>query len=199
MTIEARDPHDQPAHHGAYVHDSGWELPELAPVAILVSVGLLVLGSAISTLMSLFGQADLTDSIGWSLVTSALRWIDPSTSTMLLISAALIWWQYGYWTSPQSSDTPEDVVASHIARLRVISKWNVVAFLVTIMSVLLLILASVLQNTYSGAPLSIWADSVGTICMALGTILLSLLGIVALQRILVASKITTHEEGGASL
>jgi hypothetical protein len=178
----------------AYIHDSGWEIPELAPVLIIVSVGLLVTGSGVSTGMSLVGQTGFPAGAGWSLVASALRWIDPSTSTMLLLSAALIWWQYGYWYSNQSAAVSDDVVDVHIARLRTITKWNLTAFLVTIASVMLLILASILQNTYSGATISIWADSVETFCMAIGTILLSLLGVVGLRRILAASRPVDAEE-----
>ncbi len=106
---------------------------------------------------------------------------------MLLLGAALIWWQYGYWSAKQNSELPQEVIDVHVARLRTIAKWNLAAFVVTIASVVLLILASILQNTYSGAVLQEWAGSVETICMALGTLLLSLLGVVGLQRILAAS------------
>lgn len=184
-----------PTRSSEYQHDSGWELPELAPVLIIVSIGLLVIGSGVSTGLSLSGQADFQAGFGWSVVSSALRWINPSTSTMLLLSAALIWWQYGYWTSNQSAGQDDEVVNVHIARLRTIAKWNLAAFLITVASVILLVLASILQNSYSGATISIWADSVGTICMALGTILLSLLGMVALQRIVVAARSVDSDDG----
>jgi len=177
---------ERSTHRSAYEHDSGWELPELAPVLILISVGLLVAGSGIATGMSLAGQSDLVGSFDWSLLSSALRWIDPSTSTMLLLSAALIWWQYGYWNSSQTDAVAVTIVDEHISRLRTISKWNLAAFVVTIASVILLIVASILQNT--GAPIWIWANSVETFCSAIGIILLSLLGIVGLQRILAAAR-----------
>jgi hypothetical protein len=196
MTAHAEKPQSGRA-QSAYIHDSGWEIPELAPVLIIVSVGLMVIGSGVSTGMSLVGLTGFPAGVGWSLVASALRWIDPSTSTMLLLSAALIWWQYGYWSSNQSVAVPNDVVEVHIARLRTITKWNVTAFVVTIASVILLILASILQNTYSGATVSIWADSVVTFCMALGTILLSLLGVVGLRRILAASRLVDAEDEGS--
>jgi hypothetical protein len=199
MIIDEEEPRDASAYKSTFTHDSGWELPELAPVLIIVSVGLLVIGSGISTGMSLVGQTGLPAGFGWSLVSSALRWIDPSTSTMLLLSAALIWWQYGYWSSDQSIDVSDDVVNVHIARLRTIAKWNLAAFLVTIASVILLILASILQNTDSGATITIWANSVEAICMALGTILLSLLGVVGLQRILAASRLVNHDDDWESV
>jgi hypothetical protein len=179
-------PRERPPYRSAYAHDSGWELPELAPVLILVSVGLLVAGSGIATGMSLAGQSDLTGGVGWSLVASALRWIDPSTSTMLLLSAALIWWQYGYWNSSQSDDVSPNIVDEHLIRLRTIARWNLAAFVVTIASVILLIVASILQNT--GAPIFVWANSVETFCAAIGIILLSVLGIVGLQRLLAAAR-----------
>jgi hypothetical protein len=59
--------------------------------------------------------------------------------------------------------------------------------------VVLLIVASILQNSYSGASINIWASTVETICMAVGTILLSLLGIVGLLRILAASHLATRD------
>lgn len=195
MTTDEGKPRARPTHHSGYTHDSGWELPELAPVLIILSVGLLVVGSGISTGMSLVGQTGLSGGVGWSLVSSALRWIDPSTSTMLLLSAALIWWQYGYWSSDQSDDIAENIVDGHISRLRTIAKWNLAAFLITIASVLLLILASILQNTDSGAAITIWAYSVETICEAVGTILLSLLGVVGLQRILAAARVVNPDDG----
>jgi Zn-dependent protease len=199
MTADIEEPENIPARKSEYQHDSGWELPELAPVLIIVSVGLLVIGSGISTGMSLVGQSGFQGGLGWSLVASALRWIDPSTSTLLLLAAALIWWQYGYWASNQSVGQTDEVVNVHIARLRTVAKWNLAAFLITIASVILLILASILQNTYSGATISIWADSVGTICMALGTILLSLLGVVALQRIVAASRLVDPDDDWESV
>jgi hypothetical protein len=179
--------HGRPRQHDAYAHDSGWELPELAPALIIVSVGLLVAGSVISTGMSLIGQSGVTAVVGWTLVSGALRWIDPSTSTMLLLSAALVWWQYGYWNSSQSDNVAEDIVDEHISRLRTIAKWNLVAFVIVIASVMLLIVASILQNTYAGSPLLIWSYSVETFCESIGIILLSVLGVVALQRILAAA------------
>ena len=194
MATDVDEPPNDSSRKSAFAHDSGWELPELAPVLIIVSVGLLVIGSAVSTGMSLAGQSGFPAGFGWSLVSSVLRWVDPSTSTMLLLSAALIWWQYGYWSSIQSGDLSDDVIDVHIERLRTIAKWNLASFVVTIASVLLLILASILQNTDSGAPLEVWANSVETICMALGTILLSLLGVVGLQRILAASRVGIGEE-----
>jgi hypothetical protein len=194
MTSEGATASENPTRHGGYSHDSGWELPELAPVTIIVSVGLLVLGSGISTWMSLVGQADLSGGIGWSLVASALRWIDPATTTMLLLSAALLWWQYGYWTSGQRIGVSEPIVIDHVSRLRMIAKWNLAAFLVTVVSVLLLIVASILQNTGSGANLAIWANSIDTICEAVGTILLSLLGLVGLMRILTAARTPDSSE-----
>jgi cytochrome c oxidase assembly factor CtaG len=187
MTTDEDATSDETIPHGAYAHDSSWELPELAPVVILISVGLLVLGSGAATAVSLSNQGDFSSGIGWALVTSALRWVDPSTSTMLLIAAALIWWQYGYWRSKQP-DMSDEVVDAHIARLRSIAKWNLAAFIITIVSVALLILTSILQNTYSGAVFQEWANSIQTISSALGTLLLSLLGVVGLRRILVASR-----------
>jgi hypothetical protein len=198
MTADLQKPRDEPPQVDAFAHDTGWELPELAPALIIVSVGLLVLGSGIETGMSFVGQTGFPSGLGWALVTSALRWIDPSTSTMLLISAALIWWQYGYWTSNLRRGLPDDLVDVHVARLRTIAKWNLAAFVITIASVVLLILASILQNTYSGAVIQVWADSVETICMALGTLLLALLGVVGLQRILAASGEVNGDERGDS-
>lgn len=188
MSSDVEEPKDVVAGGGGYAHDSGWDLPELAPVFIIVSVGLLVVGSGISTGMSLVGQTGLSAGVGWSLVSSALRWIDPSTSTMLLLSAALIWWQYGYWSSDKRVDLSAAVIDAHIARLRSIAKWNLAAFLVTIASLIVLILASVLQNTYSHSPAPVWGYAVATICMALGTIFLALLGVVGLRRILTAGQ-----------
>jgi hypothetical protein len=194
MTTEVEEPRDRQAHSNGYEHDSAWELPELAPVLIIVSVGLLVLGSGVAMAMSLVGQEGVPALFGWSVVISALRWIDPSTSTMLLISAALIWWQYGYWSSSSRGDLPEDAIEVHIARLRRIAKWNMAAFVITIASVVLLIVASILQNTAEGgAPLAVWGESVETICTAVGTILLSLLGVVGLQRILIASRVVHRD------
>ena len=188
MTTDVEEPRNERSNESGYTHDSSWEIPELAPVFIIVSVGLLVIGSGIATGMSFVGQTGFPSGLGWALVSSALRWVDPSTSTMLLLSAALIWWQYGYWSASQNSELSDEVVDAHITRLRTIAKWNLAAFVVTIASVILLVLASILQNTYSGAVIQVWADSVETICMALGTILLSLLGVVGLQRILSASR-----------
>jgi hypothetical protein len=192
MTTNPIQSHDDQAQVAEYAHDAAWELPEVAPVLIIISVGLLVLGSGVSAGMSLAGQTGVPFGLGtgidWGLVTSALRWVDPATSTMLLLAAALLWWQYGYWSSGQRVDVADDVRHVHIARLRAIAKWNLVAFVVTIASVIFLILSSVLQNTYSSAPISVWAYSVETFCMALGAILLSLLGVVGLNRILVASR-----------
>ena len=187
MAINMKGARDESQHESDYSRDEAWELPELAPVLIIVSVGLLVLGSAISTWMSFEGQAGFGAGIGWVFVSSALRWVDPSTSTMLLISAALIWWQYGHCGTQQNGDLAKEVIAAHISRLRSIAKWNLIAFVVTTASVVLLIVASILQNTYAGATIAIWANSIDTFCGALGTILLSLLGIVGLRRVLTAS------------
>jgi hypothetical protein len=114
---------------------------------------------------------------------------------MLLLSAALIWWQYGYWNSSQSDNIAEGIVDEHISRLRTIAKWNLAAFIITLASVILLILASILQNTYQGSSISIWAYSVETFCEAIGIILLSLLGVVGLQRILASARPIISEDG----
>ena len=193
MPSDAQTSNGEPTLRGAFDHDSSWELPELAPVLIIISVALLVLGSGVATAMLFSGQSGFGSGIGWALITSALRWIDPSTSTMLLLAAALIWWQYGYW-STRNSDLPDEVIDVHIARLRTIAKWNLATFVVTIASVVLLIFSSIFQNTNSGAQLAQWAGSVETICTAVGTLLLSFLGVVALLRILVASRPVPDED-----
>jgi hypothetical protein len=195
MSTGAEGPRTERVRNSGFSHTSAWELQELAPVLIIVFVGLLVFGSAISTWMYFADQMGVPGYVGWSLVSSALRWISPSTSTMLLLSAALIWWQYGYWNSEHVSDLSDEMVSVHVARLRTISKWNLAAFSVTIASAFLLILSSILQNSYSGANLSIWANSVDTLCEAVGTILLSLLGIVALRRVLAASRVVIGGDG----
>jgi hypothetical protein len=114
---------------------------------------------------------------------------------MLLLSAALIWWQYGYWNSNQSDNVAGSIVDEHISRLRTIAKWNLAAFIISIASVLLLIVASILQNAYEGSSISIWAYSVETFCESIGVILLSLLGAVGLQRILAASRPAMAKDG----
>ncbi|HEY5092419.1 MAG TPA: hypothetical protein VII60_04070 [Acidimicrobiales bacterium] len=188
MTTDVDAPSNEPASRGDSGHDSGWELPELAPVFIIISVGLLAIGAGVATALSLSGQAGFSSGLDWALVTSALQWVDPSTSTMLLLSAALIWWQYGTWSSRQDSALSNEVADVHVARLRSIAKWNLAAFVVTIASVILLIVAAILQHAFSGDGLQEWAGSIQAICTGLGTLLLSLLGVVGLRRILVASR-----------
>jgi hypothetical protein len=193
MVTDVTEPRNIQPIVGAFSHDAGWELPELAPVLMIVSVGLIVLGSAVGAVMLFAGQSGYGDGVGWALISSALRWVDLSTSTMLLFSAALIWWQYGYWTSKLDANVAEEVIDEHIARLRTIAQWNLGVFVVTIASALLLILSSILQNTYSGDVIQLWGISVETICMALGTLLLSVFGVVGLRRILVASRVDDAE------
>jgi hypothetical protein len=188
MTTDTQVAGNGPPRLGAHDRDAGWELPELAPVALIVCVGLIVIGSAAESVMLLVGEPGSSSGLGWNLFTSSLRSIGPSTALMLLIATALLWWQYGYWSTMADSEVADDVIDVHVARLRTIAKWNLVSFIITMVVMIVLIVGSFLQNTYPGVALQEWAVSVETICASVGTLVLSLLGVVGLRRILAASR-----------
>ncbi len=165
--------------------DAAWELPELAIVSILVSIGLLTLGGV------LFGisQASALNDPGfgtpllWIGVQVAVRWLDPATTALLLGALAICWWQYGEWTIGDQPANAHATVA-HVRRLRVLSRWLEIAFVVAIVAATLSVVAGIIVNaSNSGLRAYDWGNDIYTFCSSLAVVVIAGLGLVAGRRV----------------
>jgi hypothetical protein len=167
--------------------DAGWELPEIAPIAILVSLGFTFIGAVLFGILTLVSQEGFEGDLGWGVVEGALRWVDPTTAGMLLAALAICWWQYGQWSGDRVRQGEALAAVAHADRVFKITKWLRGGFVISIVSVIVLVIASFGNGQFPHTTVGFWGDIVEEICDCLGVLVISGLGIVAAGRILGAS------------
>ncbi|HEV2427208.1 MAG TPA: hypothetical protein VGS61_03185 [Acidimicrobiales bacterium] len=171
--------------------DRRWELVEVVPAAVVVTVGLGFVGSMVYLFMSLSGQFNLTAFEVSTYVVSALRWSGSVTSVALLAAAALVWWQCEQWSGRDDESTPSDAAILHITRSRALSKWIMAAFVVVLASAVGEIVSSIVAGWLGPPNAQGWAVPIYSIFLGIASGLLAVVGVVAVARILAASEIVT--------
>jgi hypothetical protein len=169
--------------------DAAWELPELAVVAILVSIGLLALAGAMQGIFLNGRLLGFRSDELWVGVEYAARWVNATTAAVLLGALGICWWQYGQWTT--ASHRSDDVaVVAHVRRLKTLTWWLRIAFVLVVVASVAVAVASIVVSTWQPSLLSSeWTNGIQAILIALATDVVALVGYIASSRVFNASAV----------
>ncbi len=171
--------------------DGGWELPELASLALMLCIFLLSIGSAISGWLYWAElknqQAGGFSGLGWTALELGTRVITPTTAALLLGALAAAWWQYTQWTSISLSDTDEVAAALHVQRIRSLTLWIMCGFAIMVLTALAFSIATIASNAVNHLGGPQWASDVGAVTDSLAIFVIAGLGFVAARRLSTAT------------
>ncbi len=186
--IDVEDAAEQPPH-------VSWNLAEIVAVALVLILVILLVASVIGALTTpgLFQSvADSGPSEVGNVLERAGAWASPQSAAIFLLgSLALAWWQIESWTNDDND--PYDAEAFvHLRRAAIVTRIDLVlSFLVVAGGVLIVVGTSLLV-----APGDDWSDFVVNVGIALGSLVLGVVGMVAARRLLSSGKAaaaTWHE------
>jgi hypothetical protein len=137
-------------------------VPEVAAVAILVSVALLATGgcvTGIARFVTTTGAAfpGVDTQLTWNAVIFGAQWASPVVAVLLLAVIGLCWWQLQAWAELIEAPDPDDDLADalrHIRRALLIARWALVGVALTAVGAIALFAAQV--ATSSGLPDGDW-------------------------------------------
>jgi hypothetical protein len=169
--------------------DAAWELPELAVIAILASIGLLAIAGAVN---GIFYGGQLLGFQGetfWFALLSAVRWVDASTAALVLGGVGVCWWQYGQWTNAlRPSDS--HAVLSHVRRLHILTRGLRIAFGLMIVASIAGVVAAIVISTSTPGQFSFdFADDSQAVLAALAADVIAVVGFVGASRVFDASSV----------
>lgn len=142
-----------------------WEVPEVAAAAVVLAVGLLVLGGLVAGIAAAagapttFGPGSGAVETGSSIQVGA-AWAEPLLAIVLLGVLGVCWWWIDAW-SEAPSDTGGDEAARHIGRARAISGWVNGALALTLAGSVALLAGLLLTNSQAGNQSSlVWSRDI---------------------------------------
>jgi len=133
-----------------------WEVPELAAVAVLVAVGVLMVGGLAAGIVASttsYGGIPSSGMVAGNAISFGATWAGPLLAIALLGVVGLCWWQVEAWGDAGEPDDAHDravEVAGHVRRARQISRWTLAALLLTCVGTAALVVGSVLLSTGGG-------------------------------------------------
>jgi hypothetical protein len=177
-----------------------WSLAEIVAVALLAILFILLVASVIAS----FATPDLFSSVGPGgdiVVGSALQragaWAAPQSAAIFVLgSLALAWWQIESWTNDDGDPFDEHAFV-HLRRAAVVTRIDLVLSLLTIVGGVLIAVGTSLQVS----PAQDWSPFTVNLGVALGSLVLGVVGVVAARRLLargVAAVATWHAAPAAA-
>lgn len=133
-----------------------WEVPEIAAVAALAAVAVLMLGGLLAGIVaSTASYTGLTPSgiVPGTAITLGAQWAGPLIAIVLLGVIGVCWWQSESWAEAGEPDDEHDrsmEMAGHIRRANQLSSWTQAALLLTCMGAIALVVGTVVQTSGSG-------------------------------------------------
>ncbi|MHB8264219.1 MAG: hypothetical protein ACYDGY_10850 [Acidimicrobiales bacterium] len=133
-----------------------WEAPEVAAVAVLVAVTVLIVGGLVSGIVastSTYGPFPATQLIAGAVITAGAEWADSLVAVVLLGVIGICWWQSEAWADASEPDDEHDRVLQaygHVRRANRISVLAQGALFLTCAGAIALLVGGVLQTTGQG-------------------------------------------------
>lgn len=110
------------------VERTAWDVPEFGAIAVLVGMGVLVVGglaSGIDTAVTAFGAP--------TAVEFGAEWAEPVLAMILLGVIGLSWWQFQAWADADFDDANDETEATvHMDRFLKIALWAQIGLVLTI-------------------------------------------------------------------
>jgi hypothetical protein len=162
-----------------------WNLAEIVTVVLLAILVILILASIIGAMatQSLFASATVVGPDRHIVVALALEragtWAVPQSAAIFVLgSLALAWWQIELWTNDDGD--PFDAEAFvHLRRAAIVTRIDLVLSLLTIVGGVLLAVGTSLAES----PHQNWSLFVQNFGLALGSVVLGGVGVVAARRL----------------
>ena len=170
---------------GRDVAERKWVLLEFVSIAILLSVGSMVIGGLIGGILYNSDASGLGSAGTWLAVQTATQYVNPPMAGLILAEVAVSWLSFGQWVGP-NQDASVSMIRVHVRRLYTLLGFTqVVTFAVLAAAVFsALSLFIVNHQSVQGVPSGrlLGADVYGFF-NALGVILLMGVGSVAARRL----------------
>ncbi len=162
-----------------------WVLLEFVSLAILLSVGLDVLGGLVGGILYSVGSTSIPNTGLWLAVEFGARWVSPPVAGLLLAELAVCWLSYGQWAGPSQDGSPE-MIHVHIRRLHTLIRLTRVAFAAVLLaagaSAVSLIVVD--HQAVTGVPSGqVWGADLYGLFNALSVIALTSVGTYAANRL----------------
>jgi|GEM_PF-5722188 len=170
---------------GRDVAERKWVLLEFVSIAILLSVGSIVLGGLIGGILYNHGSGGLGSAGAWLAVQTATQYVNPPMAGLILAEVAVSWLSFGQWVGP-NQDASVSMIRVHVRRLHTLLGYTQVVTFAVLLAAIFSALSLILVNHQSvqGVPSGrlLGADVYGFF-NALGVVLLMGVGSVAARRL----------------
>jgi hypothetical protein len=170
---------------GSETAHTAWNLAEIVAVVLLAILLILLVASVIAALATpgLFASARLIGPVRHITVGSALQragsWASPQSAAIFVLgSLALAWWQIEAWTNDDADPFDADAFV-HLRRATMVIRLDFVLALLTIVGGVLIAVGTSMQQP----PDQNWTVFVQDLGVALGSVVLGVLGVVAVRRL----------------
>lgn len=165
-----------------------WEVPEVAAAAVVVAVGLLVLGGLATGIAAAAGAPGLLGpgsgaAVAGTSIQDGAEWAGPLLAMVLLGVVGLCWWQVDRWSgAPDDVDAAE--VAGHVLRSQRIARWATGALVLTLAGSIAHFAGYLLANTTVGNHSSfVWSHDIYEAASVLAVAVVASGGIWAAMRL----------------
>ncbi len=144
---------DSPDHIAQSEERLAWEVPETAAVAVLVAVGVLIVGGLVAGIVAStasYGGITPTGIGTGTAISFGATWAGPLLAIALLGIVGLCWWQVDAWSDASEPDGERSravEVAGHIRRAHRISQWTQAALVLVCAGAAALVASSALLST----------------------------------------------------
>jgi hypothetical protein len=157
---------------------AGWEVPEVAAVAVVIAVGLLVVGGVVTGIVdtvSVHSRGAETQMAGLGILEGAM-WAQPALAAILLGVLGACWWRIQAWSLTGGARHEEEPsrASEHIGRERQIARWVLWALGLTAVGSVALF-AGELMDT-KGMPAPLWTTDVSVGASSLAVIAIAVAG-----------------------
>ncbi len=166
---------------------TAWNLAEIVAVALVAILFIFLVTSVIGAITSphLFDVASgfASSQLGFALE-QAGEWAAPQSAAILLLgSLGLAWWQIESWTNDDGDPFNEEALV-HLWRAAIVTRIDLVYSLLTIVGGVLIAVGSSLRQS----PSEDWSTFSVNLGLALGAIVLGVVGVVAAFRLLASGR-----------
>ena len=161
-----------------------WEVPETAAVAVLVAVGMLIVGGLVAGIVASttsYGGIMPSEIGTGTAISFGATWAGPLLAIALLGVVGLCWWQVDAWSDASEPDDERGravEVVGHIRRAHRISQWTQGALFLVCAGAAALVASSALLSTGGVSANSVnWARIIVEVANLLAVLAVAAVGV----------------------
>jgi hypothetical protein len=167
-----------------------WVPAEVLATAILVTVGLLVLGGLATSIAAIVETKNLPFGVSVNqtgeFIELGSQWAGTLFSLLLFAVVGLCWWQVREWDKPEEAIEDEDLqeAQGRVRRAFKLVSYTQAGFILGIAGAIALLVGAVVESTESGGGLLAWSGDIYVGANALGATAMSSVGLWAVRYLL---------------